>query len=185
MYRSKKKNGYVVHRLSYVEFDHELTSDELLHFKYISKKKVNGKWRYYYDKATSALEDLAYDITEPFENAKENFEWGYKLGNKRDSGGGVLNKHNAKPKTYAKLARTSEKLARYYDRASRGSDSVEQYKHYKNAYRKELQDMNESWGDYWAAKSVSGKIGQSTGRTVRKIQHNIEKGRKWLKKKFN
>lgn len=28
-----------------------LSEDELMHFKYISKKKVNGKWRYVYDQS--------------------------------------------------------------------------------------------------------------------------------------
>jgi len=28
---------------------HELSDDELMHWKYIKREKVNGKWRYYYD----------------------------------------------------------------------------------------------------------------------------------------
>lgn len=50
-------------------------SDELQHWKYIKKKKVNGKWRYYYD--TESLKDdvkdkLGYDERERMrESARE------------------------------------------------------------------------------------------------------------------
>lgn len=39
------------------------SSDELQHWKYISKKKVNGKWRYYYD-VDKLKDDLGYDERE-------------------------------------------------------------------------------------------------------------------------
>lgn len=31
------------------QYNETVNSDELYHWKYIKKKKVNGKWRYYYD----------------------------------------------------------------------------------------------------------------------------------------
>ena len=41
-------SNYKINRLSYIEFDHEPTPDELMHFKYIKREKVNGKWVYTY-----------------------------------------------------------------------------------------------------------------------------------------
>ena len=56
-------NKYKINRLPYIEFDHEPTSDELMHFKYVKREKVNGKWRYYYtDSKTGESKDiLGYD----------------------------------------------------------------------------------------------------------------------------
>lgn len=45
-----EQNTFVVRR----------TSDDLQHWKYVKKKKVNGKWRYYYDiKDAIGLDELA------------------------------------------------------------------------------------------------------------------------------
>lgn len=45
----------------YIGRDGQLYSDELMHYKYLDRKKVNGKWRYYYtqeqlDEAKAELE---------------------------------------------------------------------------------------------------------------------------------
>ena len=49
-----------------------MTDDELYHFKYLSKKKIKGKWRYYYDKASDGVKDLVgYDEKEDYEKAKK------------------------------------------------------------------------------------------------------------------
>ena len=45
----------VTRELQYVEFDHELSDDELCHHKYIKKERVNGKWRYYYNVGKSGF----------------------------------------------------------------------------------------------------------------------------------
>lgn len=43
-------------------------SDELMHHKYVKKKKVNGKWRYYYD----VKDALGYDEKQAMNTAKVN-----------------------------------------------------------------------------------------------------------------
>lgn len=62
----------VTRELQYVDFDHELTDDELLHFKYIKKVRKNGKWRYYYD----VKDAMGYDERERYLEAdKKADEW--------------------------------------------------------------------------------------------------------------
>lgn len=53
-------NNYKINRLSYVEFDHEPTPDELMHFKYVKREKKNGKWRYWYDDKGRTTETKKY-----------------------------------------------------------------------------------------------------------------------------
>lgn len=56
------------------------STDELMHWKYIKRERVNGKWRYYYDKASakadfenSKLGDaLGYDERKAFRDAGDN-----------------------------------------------------------------------------------------------------------------
>lgn len=40
-------------KMSYVDFDHELSDDELIHFKYKYRKKVGNTWRYWYEDTSS------------------------------------------------------------------------------------------------------------------------------------
>lgn len=49
-------------------------SDELYHWKYIKKKRVNGKWRYYYD----IKDALGYDEREKAANDMYTYEQAYK-----------------------------------------------------------------------------------------------------------
>ena len=66
-------------------------SRSLKHFKYISKKKVNGKWRYYYD--TKKLKKdvknvLGYDEKAAMDKADANY-----IGAKGDAGRALDNYH--------------------------------------------------------------------------------------------
>lgn len=64
----------VTRELQYVDLDHELTEDELLHFKYIDKKKLpNGKWRYYYN-TDKLKDDLGVDELKTYNKAKDVYE---------------------------------------------------------------------------------------------------------------
>ena len=70
-------SNYKMNRLSYVEFDHEPTSDELMHYKYVKRVKVNGKWRYYYaDSKTGESKDvLGYGKQDALLRAKRNYKY--------------------------------------------------------------------------------------------------------------
>ena len=176
---------YKINRLSYVEFDHEPTPDELMHFKYIKREKVNGKWRYWYEKAKDAVEDAKMEaeiaVADPIKRAKENFDWGYKLGNKRDSGGGVLNTENLDPKKLRKYAETSERLAKtYLDTHMYRPRSMDDNYRFLDASKSAEKDAAELRKEARRAESTAGKLGQMTGRTVRRIQHQSEKGKEWL-----
>lgn len=39
----------------YIVSSAELSDDELMHFKYLKRVRVNGKWRYYYEKINNYL----------------------------------------------------------------------------------------------------------------------------------
>ena len=47
--------------------------DEMYHWKYIKKKKVNGKWRYYYNKG-QLKDDLGFDELKTYNKAKSTYE---------------------------------------------------------------------------------------------------------------
>lgn len=69
-------SNYKINRLRYIEFDHEPTADELMHFKYIKREKVNGKWRYYYaDSKTGKSKDiLGYDKRDALAKADREYK---------------------------------------------------------------------------------------------------------------
>lgn len=46
-------------------------SNDIQHFKYLKKKKVDGKWRYYYD-VNHLKNDLGFDEKEELKSAKRN-----------------------------------------------------------------------------------------------------------------
>ena len=50
-----------------------IPDDELYHWKYIKKKKVNGKWRYYYD----IKDALGYDERDSYKKAKKDLGAAY------------------------------------------------------------------------------------------------------------
>lgn len=54
--------------MQYVIKRKELSEDELMHWKYLSKEKIKGKWRYYYDKINP--KDNPYDINSKNYNEK-------------------------------------------------------------------------------------------------------------------
>lgn len=58
------------------------TSDDLQHWKYIKKKKVNGKWRYYYDKE-QFKDDLGFDERADYNRAKAALNQAKGIRNKR------------------------------------------------------------------------------------------------------
>ena len=70
-------NNYKINRLSYVEFDHEPTADELMHFKYVKREKVHGKWRYYYTnpKTGETKDVLGYGKRDALLRAKRNYKY--------------------------------------------------------------------------------------------------------------
>lgn len=180
-----------IKRYDYVEFDHELGPDELMHFKYISKKKINGKWRYYYDKladgasdAIDALKEGASNISDTVSTAKNQFQWGYERGNTRNpSGGGVLNKTNANPTTYRQAAMNSDYAAKreFKEHMNRPRSMDNDTTHLKR-YEAERANVRSNLWDAKAAKSVAGKAGQVAGRAVRRGQQQIERASKMASK---
>ena len=178
-------SDYKIKRLSYIEFDHEPTPDELMHFKYVKREKVNGKWRYYYDKAKDAVNDAKMEaeiaLVDPVKRAKENFDWGYERGNKPGSAGEVLNTSNANPNAYRRSADLNDKLAKTYRDAHmfRPRSMDDDYR-YLDAMKEAEKAAEEDRETARRADSISGKLGQMAGRTVRRIQHQSEKGKEWL-----
>lgn len=79
--------NYKVRRTSYTELYHSDSflgiefSDELYHWKYIKKKKVNGKWRYYYDKE-QLKDDLGFDERKRYKDAKRERKYYWEQENK-------------------------------------------------------------------------------------------------------
>lgn len=160
--RVKRSNNELFHSSSFLG---EEFSDELYHWKYIRKEKVRGKWKYYYKKSPA-----------------EKFEWGYKLGNKKDSFGNPINKSNIDPNVYAKLANSYHDYGEaLVDPFYRGRETHEIKKEIERAYER----MTDNATQYYMAKSVMGKLGQFTGRTVAKVEREIAQGKEYLDKIFN
>lgn len=136
-------------------------SDELRHWKYIKREKVNGKWKYYYKKSPA-----------------EQFRWGYELGSKEDPNTGApLNKDNIDPNVYAKYANT---LVDYYDSLNdpfyRGRETSD----IKREMKEVEKEITENATKYHMAQSFMGKLGQFVGRTVTSLDNEIDKGKEYL-----
>ena len=67
------------------KYNQTTTSDELYHWKYVKKKKVNGKWRYYYD----IKDALGYTKRDKLDKAIEEY-------NKADKKASELEKRDRK-----------------------------------------------------------------------------------------
>lgn len=165
-------------------------SNELTHWKYIKRVRKNGKWKYYYDKESlqkdvkDVVSDIQYEITSPLKDAKDNFEWGYERGSKKDPNtGSVLNKTNADPDLLRQLRDTTDKYRRSLatDPFYRGVEKDVNMKQIKNL-ENEINELNSS---IRAAESFMGKLGQFTGRKVTEITYNKNKVEKWIHKKLN
>lgn len=79
-------------------------SAELTHWKYIKREKVNGKWRYQYDKE-KLKDDLGFDELEDYNEAKQIHETGlqvYKETSKREGDGVLESLVKAAANSYAK-----------------------------------------------------------------------------------
>lgn len=53
------------------------STDELMHWKYIKRERVNGKWRYYYDEGSiknDIKDKLGYDERERMNAAKKQYD---------------------------------------------------------------------------------------------------------------
>jgi len=51
------------------------TPNELCHYKYIDKKKVNGKWRYYYNESKNIYDTNASNYDSKVAKVKQTQEW--------------------------------------------------------------------------------------------------------------
>ena len=164
----------VIRELQYVDLDRELTDDELLHFKYIDKKRLpNGKWRYIYAQTANDLK-----------RAKENFDWGYEIGTHKDPNTGrALNSKNVNPDVYKRLADG------YADLSEKSAPDPFYEGEKKEKFIKDTHDyankkLGEELENYVRAKSFMGKIGQITGRTITNSKYRINRGKSWLTDKF-
>lgn len=162
--------------------------NELTHWKYIRKEKKNGKWRYYYkdaaDKAKDVAGDVAWEIGDRIDTAKENFELGYEIGSKKDPNtGDVLNKRNINPEVYERYNDTLEKYRRtleeepFYRSGGYSEATLKELEHLREVDRENTRKWN-------MASSFMGNLGQVAGRSVTKITYNHNKVKNWLKKKL-
>lgn len=101
-------------------------ANELYHWKYIRKEKVNGKWKYYYDDGTPKVNNYFYkdadgvmrnhSAPEPKETLKEKLKRG---------GGIIADKLGADEKKAYKTAKIREDAAkRVYQKTSKGVDDA-------------------------------------------------------------
>lgn len=96
-------------------------SDEMYHWKYIKKKKVNGKWRYYYD--NSELDKFARG--DSVVNSKDNtidtkiYRQSDRLFDKKSTGNGSINMTGAKTVNLNTTIHEQGKLSRSYAKAEK------------------------------------------------------------------
>lgn len=142
----------------------ETYNDGLYHYKYISKKKINGEWRYYY-KIT--------DGGKGFNRTSSVYE---KVEGKPNSKYGVYTNSNPKTK-HNKILMVKKSDNRLFNKKMsttmmEGDTKVTQ----------ELREIGKIEQGIDAAKSTIGKIGN---KTIKSVNKSVNKGKKALSKLLN
>lgn len=153
-------------------------SDELYHWKYIKKKKVNGKWRYYYDKTDNELTMLRKDADKAQKALDEDFDKYY-----RKMYGSDINKARAELETNPKGV---QNVNRWYNDKSIREGTKETYR--QGEYlRREARDTKNSYNS--RKKSLGGKIdafmekhGKTIVKKLNKASNYAYKGRNAVKR---
>ena len=172
---SHNKNIYAAYKAVNSHSD----PDELQHWKYIKREKVNGKWRYYYDVGKN-----------------ERREAGNAMSKVRDA----ANNAGFHKKRYDEV-KSKIDSGEYFDK-DHGNDSI--LKPYRDDYLKALKNYNEArikakkaqeaYSKTPLAKIENAKAKIDNGRntaakflrnqketTIDKINYIADKGEKWLK----
>lgn len=178
---SHNKNIYAAYKASIASAEHSDT-DELRHWKYIKREKVNGKWRYYYDVGKN-----------------ERREAGNAMSKVRDA----ANNAGFHKKRYDEV-KSKIDSGEYFNK-DHGNDSI--LKPYRDDYLKALKNYNEARIKFKKAQeaysktplskieNVKAKIdnGRNTATkflknqketTIDKINYIAVKGENWLKNLF-
>lgn len=143
-------------------------SDEMYHWKYIKKKKVNGKWRYYYD-----IDDaLGYDEQTEMIRNRELYKHAINDRNTRrianEAYYEMLNKKVKKDPKTGKPIYTKEQQYRLKDKQA----AMEYMNKYAYERGKKYLQSKKAYD-----KTVLGVIDNAKSK--------LNKGKKWLSKKLS
>lgn len=100
-----------------------LRDDELMHWKYIKREKINGKWRYYYDIGQRAKSDYK-EAERNYNRTSENWDRLSKITNKL--GAKALANPNNESKSKARVASKASTDA--YERYLKAVDKLQETK---------------------------------------------------------
>lgn len=166
------------------------TDDNLQHgFKYIKKKKVNGKWRYYYDVKDAlgyderAARDKAAVAYEKAKKDRKNYE-NYKTDANNKIADRRLKKDGSgyRPKTEYEKYLTSEREKESDRFQQKVRDAGKAYSKADDTYKKTALGKIESAKNY--ADYVKEDVSYKAKKTIKQAKKQIKKGKKFLSKLF-
>lgn len=156
-------------------------SDELYHWKYIKKKKINGKWRYYYDKTANELTMLEQDLKKAQKALDVDFNEYYRHRYRQD-----LGEANANIRSNPKGPKN---VKNWYSDPRIKSGTKETYQQGR-WLRSDVHDANNRY--LRRERSIGGKIdafmekhGRTFAKKLNNVNDRIEKGKNWIKQKFS
>ena len=169
----------------------DVSDDQLMHWKYIKREKVNGKWRYYYDtgkKEKIAAGNAKSKVRDAAQNASFHKKRYDEVKSKVDSGEFFDKDHgndsivepyrNAYLKSlqgYENAKVQAKKAQQIY--AKTPLSKIENAKAKVDAGKKSAAKFLED-----AKEAVVDKINSAYSKTViGKIDITVDKGKKWLK----
>ena len=112
----------------------DLDEDELVHWKYIKRVKVNGRWRYYYDdseyrnaanaahEAEKAMNKAAGEMSVAEKNYKD------KVIETRDSNGRLVGASAPTPEAVEAITELANARTRYKEAKKKADEAVRKYK---------------------------------------------------------
>jgi len=175
---SHNKNIYAAYKASTARFD----PDELRHWKYIKREKVNGKWKYWYDDSSNKLSTLQKKKSTLQTAYDKNFEKFYSNRKAEDL-------KSAKSETDPKYREWK------VNNVNRWYSSSNTKKHTKNAYgmtsgegyneRREIDAVSRSIDSH--SKTVSGTVdrfmqknGAKAANVLNKISNAVDNAKSKL-----
>ena len=149
-------------------------NDELTHWKYIKKAKINGKWRYYYDTKDNKLTTLQNKSAEADYKYQQGFDQYYK-------------NYLDEELKYVKNSKIREALRKQYENSLRKKVGVDDiYRNYDPIGKRQNLQAEDAYRAYQnRAKSIGGKVdkfmarnGYKIAKSLNKAGDAIEKGKK-------
>lgn len=153
----------------------------MYHWKYIKKKRVNGRWRYYYDKSANELTTLKKEAADAQKRLDLDFEAYYKKMYAQDMNEAKRNQ-SSNPKGV-------HNVNGWYSNPKIKERTKETYRDGKYL-RNDLSRAKNKVSSH--EDSISGKIdsfmekhGKKIARTLNSVNSYVDKGINWIKKRFS